>query len=266
MLATSGSLRVVQELYHSRTLQECQSRLAEALMHVGVREAQDCAVQWSSPEEQSYSVELGPGWCQEIRDFGVTEEEFDEHVISIYDEYPLARNLSFHIDRRVGLISLSHRSSVKHRGIETVKELPQDYGLKPYGDLLLFNIGIDQGKYYRVSLATDADLSDHDGLFVNNLLSAYALLRPSLSQPERESDERSIRPDLNKIQHEILVWLTVGKTVSEVSSIIGIKERTIRYHIDQVKRAYGVRTTIQAIVQAAKDFDLDPMVAKSIKL
>lgn len=49
---------------------------------------------------------------------------------------------------------------------------------------------------------------------------------------------------------DVLLWLARGKTAGEVSEILEISERTVRFHIANSKRKFGVATTMQAVVHA----------------
>ena len=50
----------------------------------------------------------------------------------------------------------------------------------------------------------------------------------------------------------------LGKTDWEISQILGISAKTVNFHVENVKRKYGVTTRIQAIVAGLRDgtFDL----------
>lgn len=49
---------------------------------------------------------------------------------------------------------------------------------------------------------------------------------------------------------DVLQWLAHGKTAWEISQILNISERTVRYHINNTKKKFGVSTTMQAVVRA----------------
>jgi len=67
---------------------------------------------------------------------------------------------------------------------------------------------------------------------------------------------------LNKKQIECLRWAAAGKSYSDIAAIVGISERTVRYHLDNARSVYGFATITQAIVQAAKQLDFDPLDAR----
>ncbi|MER9870814.1 hypothetical protein NKJ35_27175 [Mesorhizobium sp. M0136] len=43
-----------------------------------------------------------------------------------------------------------------------------------------------------------------------------------------------------------------GKTSSETSQILGLTERTVKWHSMRAREAFGVATTTQAVVQAVR--------------
>ena len=63
---------------------------------------------------------------------------------------------------------------------------------------------------------------------------------------------------LSRREVECLQWLASGKTLLEAATILGISERTIRFHITNARERLGVSTTVQAIVAAALVYGFDP--------
>ena len=58
---------------------------------------------------------------------------------------------------------------------------------------------------------------------------------------------------LTRRQIEIVAWLAVGKSDWEISQILGVSPKTVNFHVENIKRKYGVATRIQAIVAAMRD-------------
>ena len=67
---------------------------------------------------------------------------------------------------------------------------------------------------------------------------------------------------LSSREVECLQWLASGKTLFEAAIILGISERTLRYHISNARERLGVATTVQAIVAAALTYGFDPRDAR----
>ncbi len=78
----------------------------------------------------------------------------------------------------------------------------------------------------------------------------------------RECERSADQTPLNKKQIECLRWAAAGKSYSDIAAIVGISERTVRYHLDNARSVYGFATITQAIVQAAKQLDFDPLDAR----
>jgi DNA-binding CsgD family transcriptional regulator len=74
-----------------------------------------------------------------------------------------------------------------------------------------------------------------------------ALIR-ILGQPEDKTIENKI--SLTARQIEVLNWLKLGKSTWDISEIIGISERTVKFHIDTAMRNLDVVNRIQAVVVA----------------
>ena len=67
---------------------------------------------------------------------------------------------------------------------------------------------------------------------------------------------------LSRREVECLQWLASGKTLFEAAKILGISERTIRFHVNNARERLGVSTTVQAIVSAALVYGFDPHDAR----
>lgn len=63
---------------------------------------------------------------------------------------------------------------------------------------------------------------------------------------------------LSRRELECLQWLAAGKTLSEAACILGISERTLRFHVNNARDRLGVATTMQAVVAAALTYGFDP--------
>lgn len=72
------------------------------------------------------------------------------------------------------------------------------------------------------------------------------------------------QPDeiLSRREVECLQWMASGKTLFEAATILGISERTLRFHITNARERLGVSTTVQAIVMAALVYGFDPHDAR----
>ncbi|MER9228936.1 LuxR family transcriptional regulator [Mesorhizobium sp. M0664] len=53
-------------------------------------------------------------------------------------------------------------------------------------------------------------------------------------------------------EREVLLWAAAGKTSSETSQILGLTERTAKWHLTKAREAFGVATTTQAVVEAVR--------------
>lgn len=64
--------------------------------------------------------------------------------------------------------------------------------------------------------------------------------------------------DLSMREVETLTWAARGKTSSEIAEIIGLRKRTIDFHIDNARTKLGVATRMQAVVKAASGGLIEP--------
>jgi len=63
----------------------------------------------------------------------------------------------------------------------------------------------------------------------------------------REDDVRMTAREL-----EVLKWISVGKSDWQIGKILNISAKTVNYHVENVKRKFGVATRIQAVVAAMR--------------
>ena len=67
---------------------------------------------------------------------------------------------------------------------------------------------------------------------------------------------RAAAPPANDVlsarEAEVLHWIMVGKSDWQVGKILTISSKTVNYHIENVKRKFGVATRMQAVVAALK--------------
>ncbi len=54
---------------------------------------------------------------------------------------------------------------------------------------------------------------------------------------------------LTEREIESLFWACEGKTSNEIASILGIPERTVNYHLNQVTRKTGSRNSYRAVAK-----------------
>lgn len=88
--------------------------------------------------------------------------------------------------------------------------------------------------------------------------SAYRCLHSNALSVLVDGVEASAEATLSRREVECLQWLASGKTLSEAATILGISERTLRFHVTNARQRLGVSTTVQAIVMAALMYGFDP--------
>ena len=57
-------------------------------------------------------------------------------------------------------------------------------------------------------------------------------------------------PDLSPRQLEVLFWIAQGKTDEETGQILGMSQRTARFHVEQAKARLGTNSRIHAVIIA----------------
>ena len=75
-------------------------------------------------------------------------------------------------------------------------------------------------------------------------------------QSQSSAKERSMT--LTARERQVLHWIAAGKSHSEVSMILNISERTVEQHVRNAKRKLNAVNTIQAVVEAVIQRQIDP--------
>jgi len=99
------------------------------------------------------------------------------------------------------------------------------------------------GEWHRLDHYLDRH---HDGRFSTAI--CPDCLREGDKGQNRPSPQRD--PGLSPREREVLGWLAQGKSNWEIARILGVRERTVKYHIGNIKEKLGVSTRIQAVVEA----------------
>lgn len=96
------------------------------------------------------------------------------------------------------------------------------------------------------------------GVIFDTFVAAYRYLHSQSIAVHVEPVQPSLNSPLSRREIECLQWLAVGKTISEAACILGISERTLRFHVTNARDRLGVSTTMQAVVAAALRYGFDP--------
>lgn len=63
--------------------------------------------------------------------------------------------------------------------------------------------------------------------------------------------------NLTNREMEVLSWIASGKSDWQIGQILKISQKTVNYHVENVKRKYGVATRVQAVVEAMRQGTLE---------
>lgn len=64
--------------------------------------------------------------------------------------------------------------------------------------------------------------------------------------------------DLTPREIEVLHWIASGKSDWQVGQILKISDKTVNFHVENMKRKCGVSTRIQVVVQAVHQGKIAP--------
>jgi LuxR family quorum sensing-dependent transcriptional regulator len=140
-------------------------------------------------------------------------------------------------------------SAVIKRGVPRsaarIMEAAAGFGMQEGFVVPIYGIG---GKLNGMTLAGQHPRHDPPALAELHLISMYAYARAK--QLQRREPEPTIR--LTPREREAMQWAAVGKTDWEIGELLGISESAAHKRIESAKRKFGVKTRIQAIVEALR--------------
>jgi DNA-binding response OmpR family regulator len=77
-----------------------------------------------------------------------------------------------------------------------------------------------------------------------------ALIAARLRRVPPRTERQPIRTDLLQRELETLTWAGRGKTSAEIAEILGLRKRTVDFHIERARGKLGVATRMQAVMKA----------------
>lgn len=118
-----------------------------------------------------------------------------------------------------------------------------------------FGISIHEAGGYvgTVKLAATSVSLDPAGRVTLALASVYLYQRLCAL---RAAARRCAGTRLSPREIEILRWITEGKSDWQIGRILAISDKTVNYHIENVKRKFGVATRVKAVVSAIQEGSL----------
>ena len=57
---------------------------------------------------------------------------------------------------------------------------------------------------------------------------------------------------------EVLRWIATGKSDWQIGQILSISDKTVNFHVENMKRKLGVATRIQVVVQSVHEGKIYP--------
>lgn len=74
----------------------------------------------------------------------------------------------------------------------------------------------------------------------------------------RPNDDYLDAPGLSPRESECLIWVSRGKSSSDVGAIVGLSPRTVDSYLEKVCAKLRVRTRIEAVAVAVRTGLIDP--------
>lgn len=126
-------------------------------------------------------------------------------------------------------------SDIEHEIIERRCQ----YGLK-YGFSAYANSG-EKDKFFLISMASSENEADE------RILTIAELIVPHLMMSRKRLDLQELVGGFTKKEQQVAEWLSTGKTNWEIANILGITERTVKYHTANIFKKLNVQNRKQAV-------------------
>ncbi len=137
-----------------------------------------------------------------------------------------------------------------------------DYQNTSWTEFLSYTICRERDRILLLTAKTQSPVThamfESASLVFDTFVAAYRYLHSQSVSTELQPVQPSLNSPLSRREIECLQWLAVGKTISEAACILGISERTLRFHVTNARDRLGVSTTMQAVVAAALRYGFDP--------
>ncbi len=142
---------------------------------------------------------------------------------------------------------LDERASFLQEGSMDVMGLAAEFGLR---NGISFPCTAQPGERHSLLHHGRAGLErSAAGVLADPLLDVQLHLRCGHSGGAVQHDGQCGQRALTERETECLFWASEGKTSSEIACILGITERTVNYHLNQVTRKTGSMNRYQAIAK-----------------
>ncbi len=103
-----------------------------------------------------------------------------------------------------------------------------------------------------VNVASQKPFISAEAIHAIHLMAIYLFDSATKIKNTKTADISKSNVSLTPREVDCLTWAGLGKTDSEISSIIHISANTVHQHIENAKRKYQVATRIQAVMRAYK--------------
>ena len=202
----------------------------------------------------------GSNRLRRVGDFGNAADSYfksdlPEHLVRRLVDEELYRSLPVAIwaMKNKGVISLQYGSNLYHAGelppkMAETQKLFMDAGVTG-GYVISFNEpgSVEAAALTYISLGKPQETIDeiwsNSGRNLKTYGSLFNLRASNLPIPMRGKK-------LTDRQKEVLHWIAQGKTSSEIATILDLSVATIEKHLRQAREAFGVSTTLQAVLYA----------------
>lgn len=171
-----------------------------------------------------------------------TLEPLDGRTISWLRSHPRTLLQSDLLDRQPGVF-------------HEYMHAPRDFGLAPWATIVSFP-PLDSGSTVRVGFASTTRLELHQDRLDDARFLAQLYCNLSTAGAAGQNDNAV---ELSERQVACLRWTAAGKSYRDIGDIMGLSERTVRYHLEVARQQYGFSTIMQTVVQAAIQYDFDAL-------
>ena len=85
--------------------------------------------------------------------------------------------------------------------------------------------------------------------FHETYLRVHKIASSNCCPQQRQTEQNA--GDFTDREREVLQWLTRGKTNWEIGTILGISERTVKFHLNHIFQKLGATNRAQAVMKAS---------------
>jgi LuxR family transcriptional regulator of spore coat protein len=188
-------------------------------------------------------------WCAMNGELVDITSEFPRHGASMLSKMPPA--LHYFAKCQRSPYGAAEISAIDRDACQRILNRPIAFGWRQWADTFCVPIRIGPA-WEAIAICTTQPMTPERKAAITFFTSIYAQLRPTGVKNACGLDARPAA--LSSRQLQCLRLAAEGVPIHAIAAHLDMSARTVRYHLNRLRRTYGYATNLQAIVRKAMDY------------